>query len=195
MTDEVLARPEYRENDPGLLRRVLDLVLEWVGRFLETVVGAGRQNAIGTVAVVVLLCLVLVLVVRFLRGVRRDPGRDQALALALGRSPLEWQLEAEEHERAGRWRDALRCRYRLLLARLADRGLIEEVPGRTSGEYLNEALEALPGAADDLRSVTLAFERAWYGNRPVDAAQVRWVAEAVERVEAAARTPSLAGSR
>jgi Domain of unknown function (DUF4129) len=164
-----------------------------LGRFLEAVIGVGEQNLVGTVAVVALLGVILVLVARFLRGVRRDPGQDLALALAPGRSPREWQAEAEEHERAGRWREALRCRYRLLLARLAVRGLIEEVPGRTSGEYLVEAIDALPDAAADLRAVTVAFERAWYGNQAVDAAQVRTAAQAVDRIEAGARSPVGAG--
>lgn len=190
VTDGVLARPEYRENEPGLLRRALDLVLEWLGRILEAVVGAGRQNVVGTIVVLVVLGVALILLVRFLRGVRRDPGKDRALDLAPGRSPREWQAEAEEQERAGRWREALRCRYRLLLARLAARGLIEEVPGRTSGEYLREATEALPAAAGDLWTVTRAFERAWYGNQPVDADEVHRVADAVDRVE----TPALTGA-
>jgi hypothetical protein len=188
----VLTRPEYRENAPSLLRQLYELAQEWLGRFLEAVIGAGEQNLVGTIAVVALLGAVLLLVVRFLRGVRRDPGQDVALAVAPGKSPREWQAEAEEHERSGRWREALRCRYRLLLARLAVRGLIEEVPGRTSGEYLAEAIHALPEAAEDLRAVTAAFERAWYGNQAVGEAQVQAAAQAVERI---ARSPVGAGQR
>lgn len=197
VAEEVLARPEYRENAPGLLQRIYGLVGEFLGRVLEAIIGAGERNLVGTIAVVVLIAVLVVLVVRFLRGVRRDPRQDLALAGAQGRPPRAWQAEAEEHERAGRWRDAVRCRYRLLLARLAARGLIEEVPGRTSGEYLREALDALPAAAADLRAVTLAFERVWYGNRQPNEEEAREVANAVDRVEALARAdrvPALAGS-
>lgn len=198
MTEQVLARPEYRENAPGALQRLYDVLQEWLGRALEAIVGSGEQRLLGSIVVAVILALILLLVVRFLRGVRRDPGQDLALSVAPGRPPREWQAEAEEHERAGRWRDAVRCRYRLLLARLAARGLVEEVPGRTSGEYLAEALDGLPAAADDLRAVTVAFERAWYGSRPVEQGEVRAVAEAVDRVDGltrAGRAPALVGDR
>lgn len=187
VAEQVLSRPEYRENEPGLFQQALDLLAEGLGRVLERVLGAGTNNLVGTVVVVVLSVALVALVVRFVSGVRRDPGTAAALSAAPGRAPREWEAEAEEHERAGRWREALRCRYRLLLARLAARGLVDEVPGRTSGEYLSEARASLPAAADDLRAVTLAFERTWYGNAPADAAAVQRVAEAVDRIEATAR--------
>lgn len=177
----------YRENVPGIVERGLEPAGEWLGRLLEVLFGSGRQTTVGTGVVVVLSLIVVFLLLRFVRGVRRDPGQDLALSGAPGRPPREWLAEAERHERAGRWRDALRCRYRLMLARLAAQGLVDEVPGRTSGEYLAEAIQGVPAAAQDVRGITLAFERVWYGNRPVDADEVRHVAEAVDRVDAAAR--------
>ena len=51
------------------------------------------------------------------------------------RTAAQWRAEAAAHDAAGRWREALRCRYRALVAELAGRGLVEEIPGRTSGEY------------------------------------------------------------
>lgn len=187
VTDEVLARPEYRENGEGLLGQIWGFVQELLGRVLEAVVGSGRQTFLGTAVTLVVVGLVVVLLVRFLRGVRHDPGQAPGLGDATGRAPREWLAEAEQHERAGRWREALRCRYRLLLARLAAAGLVDEVPGRTSGEYLAEALSTLPAARDDLRAVTLAFDRVWYGDQPVDGPEVARVAQAVERVDAATR--------
>jgi hypothetical protein len=183
----VLSRAEYQEADPGLVRRILSFLGEWLGRALENIVGAGEQNVVGTTVIVVVTLVTVFLVLWFVRGVRRDPGQDVALSGTPGRPPREWLAEAEEHERAGRWREALRCRYRLLLARLAAQGLVDEVPGRTSGEYLAEATQSVPAAAADLRGVTLAFERVWYGNHPVGGAEVGQVAEAVERVDAVAR--------
>lgn len=193
----MLARPEFRENAPGLVSQFLNLLREWIGRFLEAIVGAGRDDIVGTIVTVAFLVVVVVLVVRFASRVRRDPSRDVAVSGATGRAPREWLAEAEAHERAGRWREAVRCRYRLLLARLAARGLLDEVPGRTSGEYLREAGANLPAAGADLRLATSAFEAAWYGDRTPDAGQVRRVAEAVDRVEAVAagaRAPALSGA-
>jgi hypothetical protein len=197
VVDEVLSRAEYADTAPGPVARIWDFIQEGIGRVLEAIIGAGERNVFGTVTVTVLLVVLLVLVVWLLRGMRRDPGQDLGLSGSPGRPPREWLAEAEEHERAGRWREALRCRYRLLLARLAERGLIEEVPGRTSGEYLAEALQSLPGAAQDLRGVTYAFERVWYGSATIGAGEVGRVADAVDRIDEQARSgrvPQPAGS-
>ena len=77
--------------------------------------------------------------------------------------------EAEAHERAGEWKLALRARYRSLVADLASRGLVDEIPGRTAGEYRAEVAETVPGVASEFAGATELFERAWYGNRPTGA--------------------------
>src|SRR5207244_8332949 len=79
------------------------------------------------------------------------------------RPPGDWEAGAAGHEAAGRWRDAVRCRYRALVADLARRGVVDEVPGRTSGEYRAEVTASLPAAAADFTGATDLFERAWYG--------------------------------
>src|SRR4029450_4451834 len=60
-------------------------------------------------------------------------------------------------------RAALRSRYRALAPDLASRGLVEEVPGRTAGEYRRQVGRALPEAATDFAGATELFEVAWYG--------------------------------
>ena len=149
-------------------------------------VGAGRQSVVGTLVVIAVLAVVTFLLVRFLRRVRRDRSIELALSGAIGRSPAEWEAEASAHERAGRWREALRCRYRLVIARLAERGLVEELPGRTTGEYLKEATAGDPAVSPDLRAITTAFERVWYGNRPVGESDLVSVRAAGERLAAGA---------
>lgn len=186
VTAEVLARPEYRTARPGLIDRLWAALLEFIGRLLERVAGAGGQSLVGTLVVVGVLALVALLLFRFLRRVRRDRSVELALSGAIGRSPAEWEAEASAHERAGRWREALRCRYRLVIARLAERGLVEELPGRTTGEYLKEATSADPGLGPDLRTITTAFERVWYGNRPVDESDLVGVRAVGERLAARA---------
>jgi hypothetical protein len=92
------------------------------------------------------------------------------------RPAAEWRAEAEAHETAGRWRPALRCRYRALVADLASRGLVEEVPGRTTGEYRRQVDAAVPDVAPAFDGATLLFEGAWYGGRDTgadDAARFR----------------------
>jgi hypothetical protein len=100
----------------------------------------------------------------------------------VGRPPTDWQAEALAHESAGEWREALRCRYRAMVAALAARGLIDEVPGRTSGEYRAVVTRSVPGAAPDFSGATELFERAWYGGKPTgpeDSARFRELSERV----------------
>lgn len=187
ITDEVLARPGYAEVQPGLVAQFWDAALDLVGRLLEAVTGSGEQGVVGGLVVLAIVAVAVVLVVRFVSGVRRDPGLALALSGAVGRPAQDWAAEAEGHERAGRHREALRCRYRYLIAALAAQGLVDEVPGRTTGEYLSETSAAVPGAGRELRGVTTAFERVWYGDADADADAVTAARSDVDAVLAAAR--------
>ena len=162
----VLARPEFQRPGPSLLERVQRDVLDWIARVLDGLVRAGLAGWILALMVV----LVALVVWRVLRDVTRDPGRAFEVSLAPSRSPADWRAEAEQHERAGEWRQALRCRYRALVVDLAGRGLLEEVPGRTAGEYRAELGHTLPAAGASFRGATELFEGAWYGRRPTAAA-------------------------
>jgi hypothetical protein len=93
-----------------------------------------------------------------------------AVAVDRSREPTNWRAEAEEHRRAGRYRDALRCRYRALVGDLARRGLIDEIPGRTTGEERAQLRRATPTAASPFNSAADLFDDAWYGHVVVDAA-------------------------
>lgn len=187
---EVLARPEYEPLEPGLVDRVLVYLAELVGRVIEAITAAaGGNRLVGGLIVALVLGAVVVAVVRLSRGLRPDPSRAVVVGGGAGRPPEAWEAEAADHERAGRWREALRSRYRKLIASLATAGLVDEVPGRTSGEYLREALEALPASGDDLRAVTRAFEAAWYGDRPVTRAEVADVRTRGDRILPARTRP------
>jgi len=92
-----------------------------------------------------------------------------AVAVDRSREPVNWRTEAEEHRRAGRFRDALRCRYRALVGDLARRGLIDEIPGRTTGEERAQLRRVTPQASKPFNAAADLFDGAWYGHRDVDA--------------------------
>ena len=127
---EVLARHQYRRPTPSTIDRVWSEVVDRVASFLSRVVGAG-VGAWFVVAVV--LALVVLAAWRFGRGTSLERGRAFPATASVGRTAEDWRAEADAHERAGEWRRALRCRYRALVAELADRGIVDEVPGRTAG--------------------------------------------------------------
>ncbi len=163
---EVLSRAEYQRPEPGLVQRLRDAVIDFVERILGALLGGGRGTVVAWAILAVAVLAIVVVAIRFGRGVTRDPGRGVDSVATPRRGAAEWRADAEAAERAGQWRQALRCRYRALVAELADRGLVEEVAGRTAGEYRVEMAGAAPAVAAPFAGATELFERAWYGERP-----------------------------
>jgi hypothetical protein len=81
-------------------------------------------------------------------------------------SPAEWRRRAASLAAEGRFPEALRCRYCALVGELAQRGLVDEVPGRTSGDYERLVRAVVPGAARQFAWATALFESCWYGQEP-----------------------------
>jgi hypothetical protein len=168
---EVLARPEFRPPDRTLLQRAFDWLLEQVGRLLAELGASGAGGIVGLAVLVLALLGIGLLAARFSRGLTSSPEVRAAVPGVPRRPATDWRAEAEAHERAGAWRAAVRCRYRALVAELAARGLVDEVPGRTAGEYRGEVRRNLPDAAADFAGATELFELAWYGRGETGAQQ------------------------
>jgi hypothetical protein len=135
----------------------------------------------------VLLAAVVVLAVTIVRAVVRHPRARRKRSAAtddvpadeieLGvvavdrtREPFDWRAEADAHRTAGRHRDAVRCRYRALVGDLARLGLVDEIPGRTTGEERHQLREILPAATAPFDAAADLFDAAWYGHADVGAA-------------------------
>jgi hypothetical protein len=164
--EAVLSRPEFADR-----RSPVQIAADWLWeRFLDlldAILTAATGGGIWAIAIMAVFLAIVaavgVLVWRVLRGVTADPGQAAGSARAL-RPATDWRAEAEAHERAGAWRQALRCRYRALVADLAARGVVEEVPGTTAGEYRAQVRLGSPAAAGDFDGATELFELAWYGD-------------------------------
>jgi hypothetical protein len=179
---EVLSRPEFRPPERSLIERVYDWVLELIGRLLAALGGSGAGGVVGLVLLALVLVGVGILVARFSRGLTPSPEVAAAVPAGRRRSAAEWRAEAEAHEREGAWPEAVRSRYRALVADLASRGLVEEVPGRTAGEYRREVGRALPAAATDFAGATELFEVAWYGRSGTGARDAAHLRDLSDRV-------------
>ena len=184
---EVLARPEFRPAERSLVERVYDWVLDMIGRLLGAIAGSGAGGIVGLVLLALVLAAVGVLAARFSRGL--TPSAEVAAAVPAGRrrSAADWRADAEAQERVGAWREAVRSRYRALVADLAARGLVEEVPGRTAGEYRREVGRAVPAAAADFAGATELFEVAWYGRSDTGAREAAHLRDLSDRVLQRAR--------
>lgn len=173
--EEVLSRPAYTESGTGdsLLSLAIDALLEAIGRTLLQLDFGGPGGSVwGAVGLLALVVGLIVLIVALLRRFRRGGELEQVVEGPVGRSPRDWAAEADDHEAAGAYREALRCRYRETLAVLAAEDLVTEIPGRTTGEYRAAVGAAVPDARTAFGALTATFEAAWYGGRTVDAAQL-----------------------
>jgi hypothetical protein len=167
----------------GLLGKVLNWldnavnsVLDWLSKLHIPFTGpGGGAGWVADVVVVLLALLVLAgAVTAFRRGFLgrlRAPGSLGVVVTeaSSAMAPDAWRREAERLASEGRYREALRCRYRALVGELARRGLVDEVPGRTSGDYERLVGALVPEVKAQFSSLTGLFERCWYGREPTGA--------------------------
>lgn len=161
---EVLSRPEYRPPAKSLVERLREIPLELLERALDALFGGGGGVWLAWTILALGLAAVVLLAVRFAGGVTRDATQTVAVTGRRRATAAQWRQQAEDAERAGRWRAGLRARYRALVAELAEKGLVDEVAGRTAGEYRAEVSRNVPDAATPFSGATELFERAWYGH-------------------------------
>jgi hypothetical protein len=167
LADEIVARPEFQQPEPSLLERIRDAFTRWVGELLNAATSGGASSVIGVIVLVALVALVVWLAIRVGRTVQVD-GRLPGVTVegVHRRSPAEWRAEAERQEAEGRWKEALRSRYRALVGDLVAEALLEDVAGRTTGELRADIERTAPDRADDFGAATELFELAWYADRP-----------------------------
>lgn len=172
---EILSRPEYREPPDTLWERVSDFVSEQIGRFLSAIGfgGGGVGTIVAWLVLAALIAGVAALVVWAVRAGEwgqssggRSEGEPVIVSTEAYRSARDWLNEVQGHEAEGRWNEGLLCRYRALVTELVDKGVIPELAGRTSGEYVSDVRQHAPGTAVPFAAATELFESAWYGRAP-----------------------------
>ncbi|MGY1456902.1 DUF4129 domain-containing protein [Streptomyces sp. SS8] len=184
--EDELSKPMYHENDPSLLRRLLDWVWERIGDLLDTAAGATPGGWVGLAAVALLVVLLLAGLRLRMGALRRAPGSTGRGGLFddRPRSADEHRAEAERYASAARWSEALQERMRALVRSLEERALLDPRPGRTADEAASEAARVLPDHATALYAAALAFDEVTYAGRPADQAaylRLRDLEEAVRR--------------
>jgi len=140
--------------------------------------------ALGNLLVVLLVAALVVCIVWIVvtilrnRGASRDEVDDEDLDVDLDapvdqrmidseRPPDTWRSAAADHRGAGRYRDAIRCEYRALVGDLARAGVVDEVPGRTSGEERVQLADLAPAVAADFDTSADLFDEAWFGDAEI----------------------------
>lgn len=197
---DLLSRPPYREEPEGLGERLVGAVREWLAELLDTVLGAvATDDALAWLVVAAGVALLLVAVWRATRGLAADRAIEvDASGRGGGRTASAWHAEAEVHERAGAYGQAVRCRYVALVTGLVELGIVEEVPGRTVGELDRELRAAAPSLAAPAAEAGRIFAEVVYGRSPASAEQAARLRELVRGVTAGAggsRRPVGSGAR
>jgi Domain of unknown function (DUF4129) len=164
-----LSDPVYAQHEPGWAERAL----LWLWHSLNNLnLPAGPD---GTSGLVILLALVLlaVLVVWLRAGPMRGPAaraRQQAVLQGSVRTAAEHRAIADQAAAEGRWQDAVRERFRAVVRGLEERGLVDELPGRTAQEVAADAGRSLPAHRAQLREAAGVFDDVCYGSRTATAA-------------------------
>ncbi|MFV2039661.1 MAG: DUF4129 domain-containing protein [Acidimicrobiales bacterium] len=176
--DQILARAEFNEPE-SILDRVSRWISEAFGDLFNSLSQGGAGSIVAWFILVGLVAAMVVLVRRMgpLSGLA-GPASTAVTVDIVGpaatefRSASQWRTEADRLAGAGLFDQALRARYRALLADLIIQGLLEDIPGRTAGEYRREFAAAAPPAAASFNELTDQFEGVWYGARVADAADL-----------------------
>jgi hypothetical protein len=202
--DEVLSRPEFGDAPLTLLERIARWIVDRFGDLFGELPsgspgapgggGSGLLTLLLLAAVVVVLVLVVRALLRQPRLRRTDADPEPTIDVTEHLSASGWERQAAEHEAEGRWKQALRCRFRALLERLADRGVIDEVPGRTTGELRAEVAGRAPGADADFAAAADLFDVAWYGDADTGPDEVRRLVELAAAVLAATERVAVAAA-
>lgn len=169
--EDELSEPAYHQDDPGLLRRILDWLWEHVGDLLGSAADASPGGAVGLLVILVVVVLLLV-ALRMRLGPPRRGSTDGGATLFEARpgTAADHRAAADAHAAEHRWSEALQERMRAIVRSLEERALLDPQLGRTADEAATEAGRALPGHADELRAAARAFDEVTYAARAADEA-------------------------
>jgi hypothetical protein len=179
---EELSDPIYNEQ-PSLLDRLIDWVLEQLDRLSGAAEGLDVRTAVIVLGSLLLLAAVIALVVT--GPVRRARAARTGSAEVFGddtRSTAELRASADRLAGEGRWSEAVLDRFRAILRSLEDRALLDDRPGRTAHEATDEAAARLPACREELVRAGRLFDDVCYGHQRAAADDDAWLRELDQRL-------------
>lgn len=183
-----LADPVYHER-PSLLQRLL----EWLGELFDGLgggIGVGNGwTLLALLGGLLLIALIAFLVTGPVRRGRRIAGARSVLDADDRRTAADLRASADAAAARGDWATAVADRFRAVVRSLEERAVLDERPGRTAHEAVEDAALRLPAHAADLRTAGRLFDDVVYGERTPGAADDAGLRELDARV--AATRPTL----
>lgn len=170
--DDILARPEYREAEPGLVERAVNWLSERLGQLFGSVVGNSGSGGyyLGYTVLLVALGAAAYIAWKVLprSGDLRRPRATVTHESIPRTSRAQWLARAAEAEAGGRWGEAVHARYHALTTGLADRSALPAAESTTSGEHRTAFAQTAgpqPGRVAVFDGVTDRYEHVWFGGQ------------------------------
>lgn len=182
---DLLSESPFRDHQPSATEQLLEragvFLGELLGRFLAAVSG---DTTVAWAIVIVGTVLLLAAVWRWTRGLRVSGGVEVEVPDLRGRSSADWRQASEEAAAARDLERALRLRYLAIVAGLVERGVLQDLPGRTIRELDAELARVRPDLSAAVAAAGARVERVTYGGTPADPDDLEVADAALQRVTA-----------
>jgi hypothetical protein len=160
-----LADPAYQAAEPSLLERALIWLLQRLAELFQGAAALTPGGPLGLVLLALVVAAVVVIVRLRTGGISRTRRGERALFDGRPRSADEHRRAADDAVSRGDLTAAVRERFRAIVRELEQRGVLDELSGRTVDEIAAQAGARLPGCADELREAARIFDDVIYGGR------------------------------
>lgn len=167
--EEILSRDEFSPPEESFVERILGRVGDWLSDFFSFLTfgsgGSGVGTLLGWIIIVALVAFIAVVLLKVdWRRRRRTRSEDEVRTVTVaGRTAGEWDDLAAAAERDGRWSEAVRARYRAVVARLAGRGIVSDRAATTSGEHRVDVDDRWSDGRSAFDAGAERFDEVWYG--------------------------------
>ncbi|ADU32471.1 hypothetical protein [Evansella cellulosilytica] len=178
--EKILDTPEYQvyyEDNRGLIERIIDFVLHWIGELLSRLfpniaIGSGVSGAVFVFIVILGLALLVVIFLLVARTIkRRRTFRDNQPLQAMNEMSWSYEkhlLEAEKHEGKGEYSLATRHMFLGLLLYYHDINWLEAKIWKTNWEYYDELRKVKKSDAELFFKFAILFDEVTYGERLIE---------------------------
>jgi hypothetical protein len=198
---KILAGAEFQREPPTLWDRIKEKIGEALVRLFVGIDHVTSQSPwLGrTLEWLLFITAAVGLLVWGLRAVQR-----QRLRVALGGEPLrtaeqarerdDWWRLAEAEAAKGAWREAIHAVYWAAIVHLENRRAWRHNPARTPREYVRLLKPGSPEQRE-LRGLTGALEKIWYGQQKAREEEYHEARESFERLAAGAESSAANAGR
>lgn len=162
--DEILSGKEFRAEEPKpswlakLMERLFSLLPEEIGWL-----GTAFRWLFYIFVVIATVAGLIFATKRFGKLPSFTTNRDDSVEIQNDIDAEAVKMQAYECSKEGNYRLAIRYLYLSLLLYLDKAGLLTYDMSKTNAEYISEAHNSMGNESESFSSLTLFFERKWYG--------------------------------